>query len=473
MSLGINPELHPDVELTPSSTGPAPSAGAAGGALLVGSSLPAGGARPEGVAYSSSGEVLFVGPSARFLSGISYYTARAARAFCEHDAHGGSLLWLRRLCPERIYPGRERIGAHGEEVLGVRGVARYDGLDWFWGLSMVHAVLFLWRRRPEAMVLQWWTGTVAHSYLLLAIVARVRGVRVVIEFHETLDVGEAAKPGVARYVKIMMRALSAFVDGFVVHSRGDIGAVQTTFPSFTAKPFQVIHHGPFDHIQRSEQSREGGEQTRYVFFGVLRQYKGITELVEAFEMLLRAGEDAVLCVAGEPWPECAEELELLRALPAGRVELRLGHLSDDEVSEVLSGADVVVLPYRRSSASGPLHIAMAMGLTVVTTDVAALAEVCEGYSGAVLCPPADPEKLFQAMRDAAALRGVTHSDPHSWESNVGRYRELLARIGSTNTGVSTATTRTGTTIAGTAEASTAVSSTAMSSTAMSSTDEET
>jgi glycosyltransferase involved in cell wall biosynthesis len=383
---------------------------------------------PTHADHQRRGEVMFVGPSARFLSGISYYTARIARAFAESDPAGGSLLFLRRLCPAFIYPGRDRIGAHTNSVLGVDSVPRHDGIDWFWGPGMLRALGFVWRRRPEALVLQWWTGTVAHSFILLGVLARLRGTKVVIEFHETLDVGEAALPGVRRYVNLMMRLLSRLVQGAVVHSRGDIDAVKHAFPMLAHLPFQVIHHGPLDHVERTHPERAHPERTRYVFFGVLRQYKGITELATAFASLLESGHDVELLVAGEPWPECAEDLELLRALPNDRVELRFGHLADDEVAHVLSSADVVVLPYRRSSASGPLHAAMALGLVVVTTSVPALAEVCENYSGAVLATPENPAALAEAMLAARALVGTTHQDPHSWEGNVLRYRELLDRI---------------------------------------------
>ncbi len=53
---------------------------------------------------------------------------------------------------------------------------------------------FLRRQRPDTIVLQWWTGTVFHSYLALALLARALGARVVIEFHEVQDTGEIRLP---------------------------------------------------------------------------------------------------------------------------------------------------------------------------------------------------------------------------------------------------------------------------------------
>jgi len=376
---------------------------------------------------TTGGPVVVVGPSARFLSGISYYGARLARAFDEHHDDGGAALLLRRLCPERIYPGRERIGRHHDDVLELDGIETFNGLDWYWGRSMIDARRWLRRTQPSVLVLQWWTGTAAHSYLALARAARRAGATVVVEFHETLDVGEARIPGVKPYVRTMMRALLSAADGIVVHSQHDLAAVRAQFPTAGRLPANIIHHGPFDQLSVTPTPGEVNGPIRFVYFGVLRAYKGLDVLAQAFAQVLAEGVDAHLTVAGEPWADAAAGLDALKALPQDRVSMHLAHLSDDALRQVVSDADVVVLPYRRSSASGPLHIAMASGLPVVTTDVPALAEVTRDYTGAVLAQPGDAASLAGAMKAAQALVGGTHRDPHSWEANVSRYRELFER----------------------------------------------
>jgi glycosyltransferase involved in cell wall biosynthesis len=373
------------------------------------------------------GPVVVVGPSARFLSGVSYYGARLARAFEDHHPAGGGALLLRRLCPEIIYPGRERIGAHSNDVLGLGSLPTFDGVDWFWGRSLPRALRWLHRTRPSVLVLQWWTGTAAHTYLALAAAARTQGALVVIEFHETIDVGEAKIPGVRRYAGTVMAAICRLASATVVHSRADIDPVCEAFPAVRRLPLAVVHHGPFDHLRVTPTHAPEGAPVRFVFFGVMRAYKGLDVLAAAFTQLMAEGVDAHLTVAGEPWPDAEDALAALRAIPKDRVTLNLGHLPDAELTSVVAGADVVVLPYLRSSASGPLHIVMAAGLPVVTTDVPALAEVTNGYSGAVLAHPGDPRSLAAAMKQAIPLIGGNHPDPHSWDSNVARYQDLFDR----------------------------------------------
>jgi glycosyltransferase involved in cell wall biosynthesis len=368
--------------------------------------------------------ILVVGPGARFLSGISYVTAALVRAFAEHGP-GSAALLIRQLCPARIYPGRDRIGKHPESVLDFADAPVHVGLDWFWGPRIVSSLSFLWRQRPSVLLLQWWTGTAAHTYILLALVSRLRGARVVLEFHETLDVGEAAIPPVRAYVKAVMRLLLRCSDGVVVHSPQDIAAVHECYPTSRRLPLTVIPHGPVDHLKVTPTPPTG--VPRLVFFGVLRDYKGLDELADAYERLCADGHELGLTIAGEPWDETLAVLDRFRQLPG--VALRLGHLDDAELTEVLGDADLLVLPYRRSSASGPLHTAMSLGLPVVTTSLVSLRAATEDYTGVRFAEPGDSESLAQAILVALPLIGTRHKDPHSWEVLVGRYRTFFATLG--------------------------------------------
>jgi len=78
--------------------------------------------------------------------------------------------------------------------------------------------------------------------------------------------------------------------------------------------------------------------------------------------------------------------ELAPILPPDRLTVVDRYVADDEVPGVFATADLVVLPYRRSSASGPLHIAMSCGLPVVTISVGGLVEATAGLHGR--CPRA-------------------------------------------------------------------------------------
>jgi glycosyltransferase involved in cell wall biosynthesis len=134
---------------------------------------------------------------------------------------------------------------------------------------------------------------------------------------------------------------------------------------------------------------------------------------------------------GEVWQGYRQPLEDLAAiLPTDRLTIVDRYVADDEVPGFFAAADLVVLPYRRSSASGPLLTAMACGLPVVTTSVGGLVEATAGYTGAVLVPPGDPAALADGIRSALPLIGTVHADPYSWGQAAERYAALLGRIDS-------------------------------------------
>ncbi len=208
---------------------------------------PAGGpAAPPGPPGLPGGRqrICVVGSGWRFVSGISVYSCRLANAFAEE--HQVSAILMRRLLPRRLYPGAERVGADLMNLRYRDDVDVFDGVDYFWLPSMFRAVGFLHRRRPDVVLFQWWSGTVLHSYLLLALVSRLLGARVIIEFHEVLDTAEASRSLARIYVKFLMRPLLRLSTAYVVHSEFDQHAVRSHFGLSDAV---VVPHGPYDHLR--------------------------------------------------------------------------------------------------------------------------------------------------------------------------------------------------------------------------------
>jgi glycosyltransferase involved in cell wall biosynthesis len=377
--------------------------------------------------------VLIVGPGDRFLSGVSYITALLTSAMAERGPTAALL--LRRLCPRIFYPGRARVG-QTDGALSLPDVPVFNGLDWFWGLSGLGALRFWRRNRPSVLILHWWTATVLHSYLALAWLAKRAGARVVIEFHEAQDVGEASLPLVGRYTRLGMRLLLSRVDAVAVHSEFDRLALRDTYPQLAGLPTEVVPVGPFgNHVPHGDapasvKDKGPDEPVHLLIFGVVRPYKGHAELAEAVRLLTLSGLNIHVTVVGEVWQGYRQPLDELAAiLPPDRLTIVDRFVADDEVPAYFAAADLLVLPYRRSSASGPLLTAMAWGLPVVTTAVGGLVEAAAGYSGAVLVPPCEPAALAEGIREALPLIGTTHADPNSWARAAERYTSLFDRIG--------------------------------------------
>jgi glycosyltransferase involved in cell wall biosynthesis len=384
-----------------------------------------------------------VGPGTRFLSGITYYTYSLIEALGE-AGHQCSAVLIRNLVPARFYPGRARVGG---DLTGLRlapDVPRVDGVDWYWGRSLVRAVAFLRRERPQVLVLQWWTGAVLHTYLVLALAARLHGAKVVVEFHEAQDVGEAGLPLVARYTDLLGRGLLRLSAARLVHSEFDRGLIEDRYGGTGTGTgtgtgnasgngngnVALVAHAGYDYLPPRPPLREAPAGViNLLFFGVIRPFKGVEDFIAAADLLGEAGSRFWFTVVGETWEGWDLPERLIAASPRrDRITFVNRYVTDAEAAGYFAGADVVVLPYHRSSSSGPLQIAMAAGLPVVATRVGGLVEATAHYPGVVLAEPSNPVSLADAILQAAELVGRRFRGVSTWADTARSYTELFDGI---------------------------------------------
>jgi glycosyltransferase involved in cell wall biosynthesis len=169
-----------------------------------------------------------------------------------------------------------------------------------------------------------------------------------------------------------------------------------------------------------------------LFFGLLRPYKGIETLLEAW----RGIDGAELWIVGRPMIDLAQ----LRAGAPANVRLVPRFVDDGEVAALFDRADVIVLPYARTERfdfSGVLATALAFGKPTVLTDVGGFSEVA-ATGAAALVPPDDPAALHETLRvllaDAAArdrlaaAARAAAAGPYSWDEAARRTVELYNEL---------------------------------------------
>jgi len=169
-----------------------------------------------------------------------------------------------------------------------------------------------------------------------------------------------------------------------------------------------------------------------VFFGYVRRYKGLDTLLAAWP-LVRARRPVTLIVAGDFYEDPAPYRAQAAAAGEGAVRLREGYQSDAEVEALFKAADVVVLPYHSATQSGVTHVAYALGVPVITTDVGGLAETVQPGESGLVVPPGDPAALaaavvrFFAEGLAPRLRAGVQAlrAAHSWETLADHTVELI------------------------------------------------
>jgi len=312
-----------------------------------------------------------------------------------------------------------------------------NGIDWWWGGSLLKALRFLRSRRPQVLLLEWWTAASLHTYLVLALAARLAGIRVVIELHELQDPGEAGVALARSYGQQGLRALLRLAHGCIVHSKADWHLFESNYGPMDVR-MALVPHGPYDQYRNVGETSDPAIASaisevrtapkdgvvNLLFFGLIRPYKGLEDLLQVFNALPREEAERLwLTVVGETWEGCTEPARLIAASPhRDRITFVNEYVPDEVVGAAFAHADVAVLPYRRSSSSGILHVAMSWGLPIVVTSVGGLPEAASGYAGAVFVPPGDPAMLREGLEKGAALTGQKFPDPRSWTDTVEAIR---------------------------------------------------
>lgn len=372
-----------------------------------------------------------VGSGVHYVSGITYFTYLQAEELGRRGTVGTVL--MRKLVPAVLYPGgrRGKVTDLDFSALG----PTFNGVDWTGFPGIRRARRFLQRLQPDVVIFHTWTGAVFPWFLLLVGTARRIGAIVILELHEDLDSAEARLPVVGRLLRRALTRLVSMSDGYVVHSAWDRDRMTSALglpPDRVAVIPLGPHQMPGDPAPgpKATAGGQGEGETTILFFGTIRPYKGVEHLVAAFDRLPRsAGERWRLLVVGETWENWNEPAHAIQGSPYREdIEFVNRYVRDDEIPKFLDRADVVALPYLRSSASGPLQITLTTGRPVVVTAVGGLVEAAEGYSGAVFVPPGDVDAIADGIQTALSLAGTAHEYRWTWRDVGDAYERLVDHL---------------------------------------------
>jgi len=383
---------------------------------------------------TSNKSVCIVGPSKRFLSGISYYTIRLANAMSVEKEV--SVVCFRQLLPTFLFPGKSHVGKNISDLDFSPRIPVFNGMDYNNPLTWIQAYHFLKAQKPDIIVLQWWTSSVAHMQLLLKIFAGLLNKpKIIIEFHEVVDPFEESILPIRLYSKITGKLLRKNLDAYITHSESDKELVAKRY-SISPEKIHVIPHGLYDQygelldIKEARRNLSIKDDFVILSFGLIRKYKGTSYLIRAFEQLPpKILEKSRLLIVGEIWEDRKELLDQIKASPFhDKITLIDEYVPDEKVNLYFSAADVVVLPYLRASQSGIAHIAMSFGLPVVVSEVGGLKESMANYEGTFFVPPADIDSIREAILSQFGERKHYEAPDQKWDRIINCYIELIQSI---------------------------------------------
>ena len=373
--------------------------------------------------------IALLGPLAPWRGGLAQYLALLGEALMGQAEVRG--VTFTRQYPGFLFPGRSQFDPRAERPpFPVEAL-----LDSIGPLSWRRTAAALERGAPGAVLLKWWMPFFAPGFASAVGPLRRRGTRVVLVCDNLIP--HERRPFDLALTRWMLRNS----DGYLVMSESVEHDLARLKPGAVARRVPHPFYAQFDRgrfTRESARARLGlaADAEVAVFFGYVRHYKGLDTLLEAWPAVRRE-RPVTLVVAGDFYEDAAPYRRLAAAAGSDdAVRLMEGYLPDEEVEALFKAADVAVLPYRSATQSGVTHVAYALGVPVITTDVGGLAETVKPGETGLVVPPEDPAALaraivrFFAEGMGPALRAGVASlrHQHSWEALAASTVELVDQL---------------------------------------------
>ena len=383
--------------------------------------------------------ICVVGPSKRFFSGITAHTIFLANALSKRNTV--SVILLRNLLPRFLFPGREHVGKDQYYVDFTPNIDVYDGMDYNSPRSWFGAYKFLKRHRPDVIIIMWWSSSVTHMQIFLKWVNKL-GIKakIIVEMHEVVDPLEERIWPIRLYSRIAGRQLIRGLDSYTTFSQFDKERIVDIYHINEG----LVHVLPmglykdyFQQIDRVSAKQELCIDKEFVilYFGLIRHYKGVPYLIEAFNSLPSSiAIHARLLIVGEVWEEGELLQKIVDASPyKSQITLVSKYIPDAMIPKYFSAAEVIVLPYLRASGSAVAHIALTYGKPIILSDVPALREYMGDYQGTIFVKPGDSvsirDNLVSLYKTVESGGDFHYCSTHStWDDVARQYETIIGSL---------------------------------------------
>ena len=336
---------------------------------------------------------------------------------------------FKRQYPEFLFPGKTQFVTADDEAVPVESISLLDMANPF-TYHRTYKAIRDWA--PDILIVRYWMSYFAPS--LGYITRRMK------KHCKVISILDNVIPHEPHFFD------SPLTKYFLSGSDGCVTLCEAVSKDLLAlKPearYTVIQHPLYSHFgqkkDRNEAERKLGLRPgmkNILFFGLIRTYKGLDILLEAFKEL---PEDYQLIIAGEPYGSFDKYREIIDRIPGkDRIFMDLRYIKDSEVTDYFSAADVAVLPYRSATQSGISSVSYHFEVPMIVTDVGGLKETIGDRGTGLVASEGTPEAIHAEIlrffsdpeineRCIAAIR--LEKERLSWKTFARRLTEFTGQL---------------------------------------------
>jgi len=342
----------------------------------------------------------------------------------EHDVN---VVTFKRQYPSLFFPGKSQVEPEGK----IDKIPTNVEMDSINPLNWIKIGIKIKSEEPDLLIIKYWMpffgpclGTIAK------IVKKNKKTKVLVVCHNIIP--HEKKPG----DKIFTKYLFSSVDYFVLMSKSVQDDLLSLYPKAKHKLlFHPVYSNFGEPVSKEEARRylKLSAEKIILFFGFIRDYKGLDVLLKAVS-ILKSKLELKIIVAGEFYSNKDKYISLINDLKINNiVHLFSDFIPKDEVKYFFSAADVVVLPYKDATQSGIVQIANNFEKPIISTQVGGLGEVIKNGETGFLVEKENPEKLAEAIlkfydeeKEKEFSTNIRkEADKFSWEKFVNGMLELI------------------------------------------------
>ena len=376
--------------------------------------------------------IVILGTAYPYRGGLASFIEMLASTFGRQNKQA-DIITFRMQYPELLFPGKTQFSESPSPVgLNItRMVNSINPFNW-WRVGR-----HIRKMRPDAVILKYWTPFMSPCLGTICRIAAKNKHTVILTQLDNIIPHEKHF-----YDHILTRYFINSVHGFIYMSK----QVKDDLDKFTtAKPSVFAPHPVFSNFGEKVLREDACSQLnlspdkRYVlFFGLIRDYKGLDLMLNAWANLRQKGqmENKKLIVAGEFYTDKTKYMQQIERLCIeDDVLLHDWFIRDEDVKYYFSLADMVVQPYKNATQSGVTQIAYQFEVPMIVTNVGGLAEIVpDGKVGYVVEP--DTIQIAHAigmMYENDNLQRMTENmatekQRFTWEYFTGQLEKLYKTI---------------------------------------------
>lgn len=374
--------------------------------------------------------IVILGTAYPFRGGLAVYNERLAKAF-QDEGEEVQIETFTLQYPGFLFPGKTQYAdwAAPDNLKINIAVNSVNPFNW------IKVGRKLKKQNPDLLIIKYWLPFMAPCFGTIARIAKKNGHTKVISILDNI-IPHEKHPG----DKCLSTYFSKAVDAFVGMSK----SVLNDLDQFDAKkPRLFCAHPLYDNfgvkISRDEalQKLNLSPNNRYIlFFGLIRDYKGLDLLLQAFADERFRSHKIKLIIAGEFYSNQDKYDQLINELKLSSfIELHNRFIPDAEVSSYFCAADIIAQPYKSATQSGVTQIGYHFEKPMLVTNVGGLAEIIPDQKAGYVVEPnsnAIADKLFDffTQNRSAEFNGniLEEKKKYEWSTMTRTINELYKTL---------------------------------------------